>query len=1061
MAGEAQIRKLFFDWDASCCPLATVHRQTLPAAICCSINAAANNAIRKILWIHLEGLSVMDNALFQQLEETSITDLSVGSASLKRGLKKLGVSNIIEAFDLPKPKLDDSSLFSLDELDEFDDLEGQFRENPELFAQTALRVKNVSSETKRLLVANHVTMGRAAKPDTAVHFISRTAGRRHELDPTVRSVLDEAENQIKRVYEEFACSGEPYLAFSIFPELPFSPIVLAEPIEEQFVTWKHGKEELIYLLSKVYPYSFITYTEARVNECYAENALWERFFDSLELSDNAQSAYKRALVDSLKTCGLPVFAESDARCYWYTALLHAGFSEQIWNVLWKSCILPVAKCNGNLESGASILERIAKGGERGNGKVLATIFSKMPLSIAEPLLDSAYLLARRVTKNELQSSFALTDCDLPECALDSLSHVVSGGEGSATHGRKNVPNGHGPKFLRLPKAALCFDSSSGALFISWKSRAFGVEFSGCEAIYAVNGKPCDKPVPLSRTDRGFGVPNYFQLVERSAKYDVEFSLHEANGAIANRNGVVAGSDSIRQFHRGCWEFTNNGSKEWRLRGRAPIKRQTELAFIVDEGLELRHGLGAELLKKITISVDNGANCVAQVLSVNPGCSFELVDANDGIHASWIEGISTSIEGGNQIGTAVGCLDLFGSTGDSEHIANGQNQSLPIIAVSGDDLDELAHLKMCLNWGDGEIDITYIAEKCEGRVIFDLSRVVGGLGLHPFCELICRSGLTEEKILYYSFAVAPVRGPVLERTYRCNGTWFADYRFKAVESIRFATDNTTAILHDGQEVATVEELASDSVSVEFDLVDMEEGQRRCSLNANIFLAGIEVQAKTSLFNMSQDDIFFPMLLDKDPGYGLISFGSQRRSKSAAVYLYIGEKLYCVREFCRAGVQYADVLDRLWAFCPESVDEIKDIPICLAVRFGDEYRDGRLLQYLSEKTEIAIVKASLGIEDVAACMGDGENRSKLVFNRPSPCRLYAEVRRKNSDLVRDYFSINPGESAHEVDDQIVRYASLHKQPLVLTLYPLASQFDDEPDKTYSIDIPIHKLQGEIHG
>lgn len=1061
MAGEAQIRKLFFDWDASCCPLATVHRQTLPAAICCSINAAANNAIRKILWSHLEGLSVMDNALLQQLKETSITDLSVGSASLKRGLKKLGVNNIIEAFDLPKPKLDDSSLFSLDELDEFDDLEGQFRENPELFAQTALRVKNVSSETKRLLVANHVTMGRAAKPDTTVHFISRTAGRRHELDPTVRSVLDEAENQIKRVYEEFACSGESYLAFSIFPELPFSPIVLAEPIEEQFMTWRHGKEELINLLSKVYPYSFITYTEVRVNECYAENALWGRFFDSLELSDNAQSAYKSALVDSLKTCGLPVFAESDARCYWYTALLHAGFSEQIWNDLWKSCILPIAKCNGSLESGASIFKRIAKGGERGSGKVLATIFSKMPLSIAEPLLDSAYVLARRVAKNKLQSSFALTDCDLPECALDSLSHVVSGVEGSATHGRKNVPNGHGPKFLRLPKAALCFDSSSGALFISWKSRAFGVEFSGCEAIYAVNGKPCDKPVPLSRTDRGFGVPNYFQLVERSAKYDVEFSLHEANGTIANRNGVVAGSDSIGQFHRGCWEFTNNGSKEWRLRGRAPIKRQTELAFIVDEGLELRHGLGAELLKKITISVDNGANCVAQVLSVNPGCSFELVDANDGIHASWIEGISTTIEGGNQIGTAAGCLDLFGSTGDSEHIANGQNQSLPIIAVSGDDLDELAHLEMRLNWGDGEIDITYIAEKCEERVIFDLSRVVGGLGLHPFCELICRSGLTKEKILHYSFAVAPVSGPVVEKVYRCNDTWFADYRFKAVESIRFVTDNTDAILHSGQAVATVEELASDSVSVEFDLVDMEEEQRCRSLNADIFLAGIEIQTKSSLFNAPRSSVYFPMLLDEDPGYGLISFRSRRRSKSAAVYLFVGGNLQCAREFCRAGVQYADVMNAPWAYCPESVDKIDDIPICLAVRFGDEYWDGRTLQYLSEKTEIATVRASFGIEDVAACVGEGEKRSKLVFKQPAPCRLYAEVRRENSEVTRDVFSINPGESEHEVDDQLARYASHRKQPLVLTLYPFASQFDNEPDRTYSIDIPIHKSQGEIHG
>ena len=1003
----------------------------------------------------------MDNALLQQLKETSITDLSVGSASLKRGLKKLGVNNIIEAFDLPKPKLDDSSLFSLDELDEFDDLEGQFRENPELFAQTALRVKNVSSETKRLLVANHVTMGRAAKPDTTVHFISRTAGRRHELDPTVRSVLDEAENQIKRVYEEFACSGESYLAFSIFPELPFSPIVLAEPIEEQFMTWRHGKEELINLLSKVYPYSFITYTEVRVNECYAENALWGRFFDSLELSDNAQSAYKSALVDSLKTCGLPVFAESDARCYWYTALLHAGFSEQIWNDLWKSCILPIAKCNRSLESGASIFKRIAKGGERGSGKVLATIFSKMPLSIAEPLLDSAYVLARRVAKNELQSSFALTDCDLPECALDSLSHVVSGVEGSATHGRKNVPNGHGPKFLRLPKAALCFDSSSGALFISWKSRAFGVEFSGCEAIYAVNGTPCDKPVPLSRTDRGFGVPNYFQLVERSAKYDVEFSLHEANGAIANRNGVVAGSDSIGQFHRGCWEFTNNGSKEWRLRGRAPIKRQTELAFIVDEGLELRYGLGAELLKKITISVDNGANCVAQVLSVNPGCSFELVDANDGIHASWIEGISTSIEGGNQIGTAAGCLDLFGSTGDSEHIANGQNQSLPIIAVSGDDLDELAHLEMRLNWGDGEIDITYIAEKCEERVIFDLSRVVGGLGLHPFCELICRSGLTKEKILHYSFAVAPVSGPVVEKVYRCNDTWFADYRFKAVESIRFVTDNTDAILHSGQAVATVEELASDSVSVEFDLVDMEEEQRCRSLNADIFLAGIEIQTKSSLFNAPRSSVYFPMLLNEDPGYGLISFRSRRRSKSAAVYLFVGGNLQCVREFCRAGVQYADVMNAPWAYCPESVDKINDIPICLAVRFGDEYWDGRTLQYLSEKTEIATVRASFGIEDVAACVGEGEKRSKLVFKQPAPCRLYAEVRRENSEVTRDVFSINPGESEHEVDDQLARYASHRKQPLVLTLYPFASQFDNEPDRTYSIDIPIHKSQGEIHG
>lgn len=1003
----------------------------------------------------------MDNALLQQLKETSITDLSVGSASLKRGLKKLGANNIIEAFDLPKPKLDDSPLFSLDDLDEFDDLEGQFRENPELFAQTALRVKSVSSETKRLLVANHVTMDRAAKPDTAVHFISRTAGRCHELDPTVRSVLDEAENQIKRVYEEFACSGESYLAFSIFPELPFSPTVLSEPIEEQFKTWKHGKEELIYLVSKAYPYSFITYTEVRVNECYVENALWERFFDSLELSDNAQSVYKKALVESLKTCGLPVFAESDTRCYWYTALLHAGFSEQIWNDLWRSCILPVAKRNGILESGASIFKRIAKGGEHGNGKVLSTIFSKMPLSIAEPLLDSAYLLARRVAKNEFQSSFALTDCDLPECALDSLSHVVSESEGSSTNGGNNASNSHGPRFLRLPKVALCFDSSSGALFISWKSRAFGMEFSGCNAIYAVNGKPCDEPVPLSRTDRGFGVPSYFQLVERSVKYDIEFSLHEANGMIANRNGVVAGSDSIRQFHRGCWEFTNNGSKEWRLRGHAPIKRQTELAFIVDEGLELRHGLDVELLKTISISVDDGGSCVAQVLSVKPGCSFELIDANGEIRASWIEGISTSIEGGNQIGTAAGCLDLFGSTGDSEHIANGQNQSLPLIAVTSDDWDELDHLEMYLNWGDGAIDITHIAVKREERVIFNLSTVIGGLGLHPFCELICRSGLTKEKILYYSFAVAPVRGPVLERTYRCNGTWFADYRFKAVEPIRFATDNTTAILHDGQEVATVEELASDSVSVEFNLVDMEEGQRRCSLNANIFLAGIEIQTKTSLFNIPQDDIYFPMLLDKDPGYGLISFGSQRRSKNAAVYLYIGENLFCVKEFCRAGVQYADVLERLWAFCPESVDEINDIPIYLAVRFGDEYWDGRLLQYLSEKTEIAIVKASLGIEDVAACMGDGENRSKLVYNRPAPCRLYAEVRRRDSEQVRDHFSINLGESAHEVDDQIVRYASQRRQPLVLTLYPFASQFDDEPDRTYSIDIPIHKSQGEFHG
>ena len=61
----------------------------------------------------------MDNELFQKLK-TPITDLSIGSMPLKRGLKKLGACNKNDAFDLPKSELDSGRLLSLDELDEFD-----------------------------------------------------------------------------------------------------------------------------------------------------------------------------------------------------------------------------------------------------------------------------------------------------------------------------------------------------------------------------------------------------------------------------------------------------------------------------------------------------------------------------------------------------------------------------------------------------------------------------------------------------------------------------------------------------------------------------------------------------------------------------------------------------------------------------------------------------------------------------------------------------------------------------------------------------------------------------
>lgn len=80
----------------------------------------------------------------EKLKDTPVTELNLGSASIKRAIKHAGFDTFPELLDLSEKQIDD--IFDWENADTIIGLQEQYHANPEQFASSVLREREIDKE---------------------------------------------------------------------------------------------------------------------------------------------------------------------------------------------------------------------------------------------------------------------------------------------------------------------------------------------------------------------------------------------------------------------------------------------------------------------------------------------------------------------------------------------------------------------------------------------------------------------------------------------------------------------------------------------------------------------------------------------------------------------------------------------------------------------------------------------------------------------------------------------------------------------------------------------------
>ena len=1004
----------------------------------------------------------------ERLKTTPIVELDLGEAKLRRVIIRAGFESLTDVLELSVKEIDDK--FEWDEADKIISMQNRYREDPEGFASSVLKKREIGHHQVEQRPEKHTAQKtKPTKPSittTAIPRVIFSSDEPRPLPPMPFSdILRGYEKRARDVFDDLDDRCDDVMVYQAFDEFTTELDEISDAFISLFRYYSDQPRAALGLIDRHLRNIFIIYVADRARKVYSEGNLWGNFFDGLNMEDsNVQSVFKQTFAGQIERRKMPLYARDEAtNYYFYTTLLHGGLSGDFWENLWQKSLLPLAHeiaggyyGFGDEMDGHTILKEIKNPESRfAPKKTVLNVLEKAPDSTIAPLFEASMKVAAQVESSKQNRSeyTMLSNFGLPDLAMQALRHNQERkvARSQNTGRAKSSSKDQGSRLVDLPMATLQLDLTSGIVYMRWPRQQSPQHFAGHRIDYYVDGK------------RAFSQPFQFSVgkcllepveikVPPQARYDVELKMMQET----DKDGSAVEKSSLQQtFTRskpGCFEFIKDLKGMFRLRERNErINKKRRIAYMVKPGLRIEPGPGMQAVSEYDTSGD-WDDAQIFIYDVEPGASGLLIDEKSGVEiAVWQERYSAKIDKRRIIGETTDGFDLYGCV-PCELETNGGLPSIIIEALDGlaalEDLDIFCDcdgtrvsIPRHILWSDefGDSTAAQIALVPQESSLFDWHI--------ESCLIEARQKSAGGKVVFrYRFAVVPIQNFRLNNVTFDYGTAVADYGFQSV----LRTDVTNS--QGEKETVNVwgRYNARTLLKDEFLCVRIETLDYGKTTEAKLALAALDIELPESLKEIScKRHICLADALSMGPSEGNFKVSSYGRRHNRAVIARLGYVPLFFKELKQPGKHEFNLFQDVTEFVQDDGTTPSDKPLTLSIIYGDDVSEERLKPAWTD-IELLRCKEGVGISGWRL-LAKSDGTHILRFDAEPLCDLHFDFRRKAGATIIGSIDVQAGSSEAPIPKAVVRQLDT-KKALHMTMAP-TSLFGD-PEYEYATEFTLER-------
>ena len=728
----------------------------------------------------------------QEIDLTPLKDLDI-SAKLRRELRSTGARNLRSAFQLSDAVI--VRYLSDEGESELEEYRGLMRSDPD-----KLRAKLFKpAETKRQEPVSHIHTSIPSRHDNPVRT-SSTAPRQntHEI-PSVRTnphpmqgpaqhlpvssstllrlpnqpfseTLYEFEKAAKNAFSDITLRSKTAIVAETFPHFDLR----MQDYREAWIAFFnfYGKRDArataFNLIEALLPHAFPVFVADAARRHYDGKTLWENVFEELDIRGRQASEmrFKSIFFGSLRRLDLQIYEKEEATLnYKYTALLHAGLSEEAWYSLWEDTLIPLAKEGGNrsVRDGVAVLNCAIQSEGTLVVKNLGVrrMLARAPEELLAPLLEAGLRTARQWHSFEYglnsRDAALVSSEGVSADAMRALMRVIEKSESQgASSGSSRNKSRRRLFWINDPTLLIDIMRHEKPVCLGMEGQRLSDEFSGREFEVYVNSKLV-RTLPVEIDYRGCLLPRCNIWVDLAEQYMVDIKLIEVREGI--RHEIASRKINFLDKREGVFEFAGptdgNVLKFQSLRKmqRSAIRR----AYIVYPGYSIRPGYGSTPVPTLQMEGDFSVTTLDMV----EGGSAHVVDCH-GDEVLWLqERLAVNFDKTWIIGKSNG-KDLFGSLNSQSDL--DYNPYLPSIVIEAPGIPDARTV----------LEVTCT---CDGRRVYPRVRLAG---LHA-ADHASSSSIGSRLLIDLALTLVPAfinKGRLLV-VMKNTGETVLDYRFGAV------------------------------------------------------------------------------------------------------------------------------------------------------------------------------------------------------------------------------------------------------------------------------------------
>lgn len=767
-----------------------------------------------------------------------------------------------------------------------------------------------------------------------------------ELKSTLRDIEAKAASSIDSLLK----INKDLLLYECFADGIENEKAFVQAFRELFATFSYDQRLSIAYIHRYNFHSFMLLVALLARNGYDGQTLWKNVFDQLGLrNSDTQNKFKQMFISFMFQKGLVTYQREKSHTYIaYTALLHGGFSQTIWEDLWSHSFMPLAKKKALSRNsrGADILNALL-----GNPaymphlSITKQLLKSAPRSALTSPFEEALATAYSVHDHWSQSevTFVSSQKLSPE-ALFSLGSYPRIANRSSSDTDLSAKSSHSPILQRKTILAakdmeLSLDAARGTVQLAWSSQAAPSTMMGCVVEFYANGK-------LIHTDSfdpdvgGCSLPAGSIELDPCEQYDIERVVKKPT-----EDGAKQEVASLRQsFHKTkpyCFEFIQRNDGKYIFRKPdTNLTKTHRIAYLAPSNINVRGVHGMTLIGSIPAQ-SSWSQMTIYTYDVEAGASGELVDLNTNqILSGWNENYRVRINKDNVIGN-IGTMDVYGhmlGTGETD-------VALPSITIDtlAKQAAEDVEVRFIRNGERSMLDAFFNLndEDDSGSLSLSFPSSDLGRGVADSCIIEARQQSTEDLLLRYRFAIVPIQGFRLEdyKISPTTGELIGIYELSVTEPVAIRYN-----INEGIE-RKIEAGAASNVEAPLKLEAVRtylEDSRGASIEFDLHLAGVDVQVPEPLQARANQLPFIGYPSAKTLGFtsGDIRVCAKGRRRGRQVKVMLGESIIGEKDFDRGGSSSFNIFANAESFAPAPEKPYIPMSLTLHISFGRKMEHGRI-------------------------------------------------------------------------------------------------------------------------